>query len=185
VRAVEARVSWTPDSNLLVEFSVDADAARLRIPAPAAPVRADGLWRHTCFEIFLAAPDGERYCELNFSPSTAWAAYVFMKYREAPQPLALAAAPGISLTHSSPGLHLATSVPRDELVAALAPVDASRDGAARRRAPRLKLGIAAVIEDEAGTLSYWALRHPAPRPDFHHREGFAMELAESGEVNAT
>jgi hypothetical protein len=185
VRAVEARVSLTPDSSLLVEFSVDADANRLRIPAPAAPVRADGLWRHTCFEIFLAAPDGERYCELNFSPSTAWAAYVFMKYREAPQPLALAAAPGISLTHSSPGLHLATSVPRDELVAALAPVDASRDGAARRRAPRLKLGIAAVIEDEAGTLSYWALRHPAPRPDFHHREGFAMELAESGEVNAT
>ncbi len=26
-------------------------------------------------------------------------------------------------------------------------------------------------------VHYWALRHPAALPDFHHRDGFAFELA--------
>ena len=34
-----------------------------------------------------------------------------------------------------------------------------------------------VIEEEDGTISYWALRHAAGKPDFHHPDGFAMELA--------
>jgi hypothetical protein len=34
-----------------------------------------------------------------------------------------------------------------------------------------------VIEEGDGVLSYWALRHPAARPDFHHPEGFALEIA--------
>ena len=28
-----------------------------------------------------------------------------------------------------------------------------------------------------GTLSYWALGHPAARPDFHDRRGFLLRLA--------
>jgi hypothetical protein len=34
-----------------------------------------------------------------------------------------------------------------------------------------------VIEEKNGALSYWALRHPAGKPDFHRRSAFAMELA--------
>jgi hypothetical protein len=40
----------------------------------------------------------------------------------------------------------------------------------------LSLALSAVIEDSAGTLSYWALRHPAGKPDFHHPQAFALEL---------
>ena len=43
---------------------------------------------------------------------------------------------------------------------------------------RLSLGLSAVIEDDAGTLSYWALRHPPGKPDFHHPDAFALELDE-------
>ena len=43
---------------------------------------------------------------------------------------------------------------------------------------RLSLGLSAVIEDDSGTLSYWALRHPSARPDFHHPDSFALELDE-------
>ena len=31
-------------------------SSSLRVPAAAPPARADGLWRHTCFEAFIAAP---------------------------------------------------------------------------------------------------------------------------------
>jgi hypothetical protein len=41
---------------------------------------------------------------------------------------------------------------------------------------RLTLALSAVIEDEDGVLSYWALKHPAGKPDFHHRDAFALEL---------
>jgi len=40
----------------------------------------------------------------------------------------------------------------------------------------LRLGLAAVIEDRAQVLSYWALKHPAEKPDFHHADGFVIDL---------
>ena len=33
-----------------------------------------------------------------------------------------------------------------------------------------------VIEDRAGQLSYWALKHPREEPDFHHADGFVLSL---------
>ena len=41
---------------------------------------------------------------------------------------------------------------------------------------RLRIAAAAVLEDETGTLSYWALRHAPGKPDFHHADGFLLEL---------
>jgi hypothetical protein len=41
---------------------------------------------------------------------------------------------------------------------------------------KVVLGLSAVIEDESGALSYWALRHVPGKPDFHHPQAFAMEL---------
>src|SRR5271166_3453665 len=58
-----------------------AGIGNLMIPAAEPHSRADGLWRHTCFEAFLRTPSGEAYVELNLSPSTAWAAYRFSGYR--------------------------------------------------------------------------------------------------------
>ena len=40
----------------------------------------------------------------------------------------------------------------------------------------LLLGLAAVIEDKDGQLSYWALAHRAERPDFHSPAGFVLEI---------
>jgi hypothetical protein len=40
----------------------------------------------------------------------------------------------------------------------------------------LRLGLAAVVEDKARVLSYWALKHPAEKPDFHHSDSFVVEL---------
>ena len=48
--------------------------------------------------------------------------------------------------------------------------------AALRDAPVLQLALAAVIEDHRGRLSYWALEHPVGKPDFHHPDGYTIEL---------
>jgi hypothetical protein len=37
------------------------------------------------------------------------------------------------------------------------------------------LGLTAVVEEENGRLSYWALKHPPGKPDFHSPEGFVLE----------
>ena len=46
-----------------------------------------------------------------------------------------------------------------------------------RDARHLRIALAAVIEDEHGRLSYWGLRHPPGKPDFHHPNGFALQVA--------
>ena len=45
-------------------------------------------------------------------------------------------------------------------------------GPARSIALAWDIGLTAVIETADGQLSYWALQHPAARPDFHHRGGW-------------
>jgi len=40
----------------------------------------------------------------------------------------------------------------------------------------LKLALSAVVEDDSGRLAYWALKHAPGKPDFHHPDGFVLEL---------
>ena len=40
----------------------------------------------------------------------------------------------------------------------------------------LQVAITSVIEERSGRLSYWALAHPGPEPDFHRRDGFLLRL---------
>jgi hypothetical protein len=129
-----------------------------------AGARADGLWKHTCFEAFLAPAHGSGYHEFNFSPSGDWAIYRFSAYRERMVPAKIGRAPQISLHRGDARVELEATV-RLEALADL------------RDAPRLKVALAAVIEDQEGRLSYWALRHAPGKPDFHHPSAFALEVA--------
>jgi hypothetical protein len=136
-----------------VTFLLDADLDRLRIPGRRRAGFADGLWRHTCFEVFLARKGSRAYREYNLAPSSEWAGYVFQKYRLRGN--GGAPSPRIRVRRSGGTLKL------DARIAAKG---------------RLRLGLSAVIEEKNGALSYWALRHPPGKPDFHHRRAFALEL---------
>jgi hypothetical protein len=148
---------------LHLTWTLEADMSRLRIAPAAALIRAGGLWRHTCFEAFLRAPGAPGYCEFNFAPSGAWAAYDFAGYRAGMTPIALPVAPVARWYRSETRLGL-------EVAIAVADLTMLPAGSA------LRVGLAAVVEDDAGTLSYWALRHPPGRPDFHHLDGFMLAL---------
>ena len=137
-------------------YSVEADPARLIVPPVQEPLRADGLWRTTCFELFLLDEQGS-YREFNFSPSTKWAAYGFRGHREGRDNLAVESPPAIGSASESFGLLLSVSVPVDV-------------GASTR------IGLSAIIEETGGRKSYWALAHPPGEADFHHRDCFALDL---------
>lgn len=49
-------------------------------------------------------------------------------------------------------------------------------------ASECRLGMSAVIEEQEGTKSYWALAHPPGKPDFHHPACFAITLPTPGQA---
>lgn len=159
IESVTVRVRASDPDWLTIRWRIES-AARLVIPPFAGKGRADGLWQTTCFELFLQPHGGSEYLELNLSPSERWNAYDFSGYREgmAPRPM-----------------------PRD-------PVCTTRAGGAlaifdaaipRAGLPMLscRMAVSAVLEEEGGIKSYWALAHSTPKPDFHHPACFAGLLA--------
>lgn len=149
--------------DLLLCYHLHGDLRRLRLPPPTAPGPLDGLWRHTCFEAFVARHGAAAYREFNFSPSGQWAAYRFIdqRVRDSRAPANQAVPPPVLRTQrSADHLSLLARLP--------GPVCTEGDPS-----QPLLIGLSAVIETDNGQLSYWALQHPAEQPDFHHRSGFA------------
>jgi hypothetical protein len=77
-----------------------------------------------------------------------------------PRELAVESAPGIVVRRTGQRLELDAKIGQELLPAGRA----------------LRLGLSMVVEDTDGVLSYWALRHPPGKPDFHHTDAFASQL---------
>ena len=163
-RAVAADAARTSDGKLSLRYALHGDVGRMNVPPPAPPRIGWKLWRRTCCEVFVRA-GGEGYHEFNFSPSGEWAAYAFTGYRE-----------GTSLVDEAlnPQIAVESREGRLDLYALL---DLGRLAPAYARG-RLRLGLAVIIEEDNGGMSYWALKHAPGKPDFHHRDAFALELDE-------
>src|SRR5258707_15535221 len=82
VASIAVEAARARGGGLTLHYLVTGKIGDLRLPPATAPARADELWRHTCFEAFIRAPASGGYFELNFAPSTQWAAYRFSRYRE-------------------------------------------------------------------------------------------------------
>jgi hypothetical protein len=162
VRAIQVSVRRS-ERELQIAYRLDGDIQGIRIPPARAPHLGHELWRHTCFEAFIAVPGQSAYHEFNFAPSGEWTIYGFRGYRDG-SPLAdESMRPDIAIRSTSRGLELDATVRLDWL------------SDVHPRAS-LRVGLAAIIET-AGGLSYWALRHSAGKPDFHDPAGFALLLA--------
>lgn len=162
VRSIGVLVRRPADAELRIIFRLDGDMRRIRVPPPGAPCIAAQLWRHTCFEAFIAMEGAPAYHEFNFAPSGEWAAYAFSSYRNGGPLANKEMRPHIEVRSSRSSLELESLVRLDSL------------SAAHPRA-RLRVGLSAVIED-IDCLSYWALRHPVAKPDFHDAEGFVLVI---------
>src|SRR2546425_1237484 len=82
VRRIVVHTDRSGPDLLTLRFLVDGELARIRIPPPQAPRRADRLWEHTCCEAFIAALPSPAYHELNLSPAALWAVHAFTRYRD-------------------------------------------------------------------------------------------------------
>ena len=149
VTAIDVEISRSERLRLTYRVSGILDA--IRWPPTVAAVRADELWRHTCFEAFVAA-DASQYREFNFSPSGTWAAYAFDGYRD--------------------GMRAAEACSTSEIADGMLRVDVAFD-----LPGDWQLGLSAVIELLDGSRSYWALCHAPGPPDFHNRDCFTATLA--------
>jgi hypothetical protein len=159
VSAITIEIARPAPETLTLSYRIAGDLDALRVPTAADRLDPDRLFAHTCCELFVAPDDGPAYIEWNFSPSGQSASFEFVRYRE---------------RGPSTGLCVVR-------------VETARvDGALRLRAhvplPALRrdacLGLSTVIEDVTGERFFWALHHPSDRPDFHHREGFAVRLGD-------
>ena len=161
---IEVEVVRPQPAELALQYRVTGEIGALRLPALGAPLRQDRLWHHTCFEAFLRTAPGPGYIELNFAPSKRWAAYAFDGYRKGMRPL-VTGAPRIEARRAGPCYALTARLSLDAAPAGETP---------------WQLGLAAVIEERDGGRSYWALAHPPGKPDFHHADCFACEVAAQG-----
>ena len=133
----------------------------MRVPDLRVSAFADELWQHTCFELFYRRQAPDPYCELNFSPSGEWAAYAFDRYRAGMRRRDDVQALRIAVRRRERTLELEASVAAPDL----------------QPAGPLSCAVSAVVEETDGTMSYWALKHPGEKPDFHHRDAFALQLS--------
>jgi hypothetical protein len=148
---------------VVLAYAVYGNIGDLRLPPITAAARSDELWQHTCFEAFVATAAGAAYYELNFAPSTQWAAYRFDSHRSGMRVATEIGAPRIDL-QSAPDRYTLQASLRLDGISAL-PRDVG-----------WRLGLAAITEDTRGGKSYWALAHPPGKPDFHHFDCFAHEF---------
>lgn len=163
VSQVEVHVTLPRAGILMLRYVVSGDIGVLVLPPVAEPARADMLWRHTCFEAFVRPGLEEAYYELNFAPSTQWAAYRFDSYREGMRIASAIGAPRIERERTPGCFALQATLQWDE---------SSELG----RGATWRLGLSVVLEETDGHNSYWALAHPTGKPDFHHADCFALQL---------
>jgi hypothetical protein len=162
VRAIQVLVRRSASAELRMTFRLDGDIPRIRVPSPGVPRIATQLWQHTCFEAFIAVDGQLAYHEFNFAPSGEWAVHAFSGYRNGGPLADEMMRPQIAVRSTGSRLELDALV-RLDVLSAIHP-HAS-----------LRIGLSAVIETSDG-LSYWAIHHPADKPDFHNAAGFALLL---------
>lgn len=158
VTAVESKVIGFDDTWLRVRWRVDG-AQELVVPAFAGRGRADELWQTTCFELFLKPVGADSYVEFNLSPSERWAVYDFGAYRTGMSERPASREPDCTIRIGSSFAIFDAAIPRDVLPTL--PASAN---------------FTAVIEETGGVKSFWALAHPAAKPDFHDPACFAATL---------
>jgi hypothetical protein len=162
VRAIWALVRRSASGELQLTFRLEGDIRRIHIPSPRAPQIGTELWHHTCFEAFIAIHGETSYHEFNFSPSGEWTVYALRGYRDGGPLMNQMMRPDIIVSSDDGRFELDALVRLDSL------------SASHPRAS-LRVGLSAVIEADDG-LSYWALRHPAAKPDFHNADSFTLLL---------
>jgi hypothetical protein len=134
----------------------------IEVPPPKdSPSRRIGLWENTCFEFFIGPKDSPRYWEVNLSPSGDWNVFRFKTYRQ-----------GLFEEMAFSSLPFMVRVQPD-LLRLVLEFDLSKIFTADEA---LRMAVSVVLKTGTGEITMWALTHPGPEADFHHKDGFIIKL---------
>lgn len=156
VQGLTVRWGRVRDGRVMLRYRLDG-CTDVVVPRGRREQRADELWRSTCFELFLA-DGGGRYREYNFAPDGRWAAYGFGGYRNRLGDIDPVAAPEIAMDSGQSVLTVTVFLAEAELAGAS------------------HAALTAVIEEDRGRMSYWAMRHSGLKPDFHEPTCFVLPV---------
>ncbi len=153
---------------LVLDYRIRGDIDRLQLPAQAPSRFQDLLWQHTCLEAFIGFTDTDSYFEFNFSPSSQWAVYRFESYRQGVTSIDPLPPPRVIVRRHADYLEADVDIHLGAIAGLTANEIKGRE---------LRLAVSAVMKSDQDRICYWALAHPPGKPDFHHRDGFALRLA--------
>jgi hypothetical protein len=150
------------EKNLEVTYRIQGDRAQLEISGrQIAPHRSDDLWQETCCEVFLRRRNqANGYLEFNFAPSGNWAFYRLSGYRAELERPDVREPPFITTHFEAGEVSLEATIPWSIIMDHL-PGDSP-----------LEAGLSVILQEKSGGMAYWAVRHPAEKPDFHHPDSF-------------
>lgn len=149
-------------NRLSLRIALLGDLSGLAIPAPKPfPARKHRLWEATCAELFLGEKNSGGYWEFNLSPSGDWNVYRFTSCREGMREEPAFTSLPFHVGMESGAVRLSLELDIEHLVPAGTDLDAA---------------VCAVIQSAKGRISHWALAHRGPRPDFHRRDGFRLDI---------
>ena len=146
--------------SLAIRYALHGHLAELLISGlTAMPTRKHRLWEETCFELFLAGKDSPQYWEFNLSPAGHWNVYRFSAPRQGMEEETRFSSLPFRVESQSDTLSLRLELDLDRIA---------------RADQLLEAAVSAVIKHKDGSLTYWALTHHGPQPDFHRRESFIV-----------
>ncbi|GAB5459600.1 MAG: DOMON-like domain-containing protein [Henriciella sp.] len=160
---IEGFVETIAANELAVTYDMTGDINSVRWPEISKHQFRQGLWKTTCFELFIGAHSTERYLEFNFSPSTEWCGLSFKSYRHGQSDIRELAFSKFDVTRSENAFSMHV-----QFVAPEPLLDAGKSD--------YRAALTAVVEETDGRLVYWADAHRSEAPDFHNNKSFERDL---------
>ena len=154
---------WRSPHQQRLRYTLHGRVARLALPT--TPLDEERLWEHTCAEMFVADVETPNaYTEWNFSPTGQNARFRFTAYRQRSES-GVGDAVTVVSERSSGAFTLKATGDFD--------LSSGEHGS---------LALSVIAREREGAVSFWALGHPAGRPDFHHPVGFQIRLRSNEEA---
>jgi hypothetical protein len=154
-----------------IEAKTSATFSEIIFPEPVPHGhRKDELWKSTCFEGFIPSHGTPAYLEFNGASNGDWNWYAFEDYRKEMKPIVLTQRLepcAVSLSKSNKDLEMCWVLP----LAGVAQGLGMHVNTAHVLGP---LGLTVVLQTKQA-VTYWALAHTGPKPDFHQRASFRYD----------
>lgn len=158
---VHVRCSVSLSSGSLdLKYDLSGNLSDLILPPHTGrQIRKDGLWEETCFECFFRLNEGQEYWEVNLSPSGGWNVYSFSDYRENRREEKRVGILSLECSRDMSAFSLCCALPLYKLI---------------ENPGRINIGLSSILLCSQNGRMFYALSHPASKPDFHEKSGWSL-----------